>query len=241
MTIALIDDEAVHLDALKTALNDALGDLGLDAETIDCFDKPDRFLFALEADRYDIIILDIYMDEVHGIDVARKIREKDPHVALAFCTSSNEFATESYEVDARYYLQKPISKEKVTTMLKRFNLSAIERNRAIRLPDGYRLPLRHILYTEYQNHTVTFRISGQKPHTVYMNQGDAEKLLLAHKDFCVINKGCIVNFSAVKRLEDSAFLMKSGDVLPIARRRLKEIEAAYTAYLFEKMDGEDGF
>ena len=38
--------------------------------------------------------------ELTGIDVARLIREKDKEVKLVFCTSSNEFAGESYEVNA---------------------------------------------------------------------------------------------------------------------------------------------
>ncbi len=62
--------------------------------------------------------------------------------------------------------------------------------------------------------------------------------MLSHKDFCVINKGCIVNFTQVTIMEASAFCMQNGETLPIARRRFKEIEAAYTRYLFEKMDGE---
>lgn len=145
MKIALVDDEQRQLDILRDTLTAALADLGFDAENIECFTAGDAFLDSMEANKYDIILLDIYMNNLNGVDVARKIREIDEDVALAFCTSSNEYASQSYEVDARYYLQKPISKEKVAAMLRRFNLSKIERSRQIRLPDGSRIPLRHIL------------------------------------------------------------------------------------------------
>ncbi len=239
MKIALVDDEQLQLDILKHTLTGALAELGLDAESIECFTSGDIFLGSLEANKYDIIILDIYMDNLNGVDVARKIREIDEDVALAFCTSSNEYASQSYEVDARYYLQKPISKEKVAAMLKRFNLSKIERNRSIRLPDGSRVPLRHILYTEYVEHSVMFHLKGQQPHTVRTSQGEIETLLLSHKGFCVINKGCIVNFEQVQAIESNTFLMSNGKMVSIARRRFKEIEAAYKQFLFEKMDRED--
>ncbi len=180
------------------------------------------------------------MNQLKGVDIARRIRDIDRDVALAFCTSSNEYASQSYEVDARYYLQKPISKEKVAAMLKRINLSRIEHNRSIRLPDGSRVPLRHILYTEYLDHSVMFQLKGQAPQTVRTSQSEVETLLLSHKGFCVINKGCIVNFAQAERIERSTFVMVDGKSLPIARRRFKEIEAAYKQFLFEKMDKEDG-
>ncbi len=238
MKIALVDDESYHLNTLRETLVSSLNELGLDAEILDAFLTPDEFFSGFEVGKYDIIILDIYMDRDSGIDVARKIRESDRDVTLVFCTSSNEFASQSYEVDAKYYLNKPISNEKVTFMLRRLDLAKIERNRTIRLPDGFRVPLRHIMYTEYINHSVQFHIRGEKPHTVYANHGDIEKLLLSHKGFSVVNKGCIVNFAQVKRIETNTFVMQNGETLPVARRRFKDIESAYTEYRFELMDSE---
>lgn len=239
MHIALIDDEPLQLHTLRETLIAALADQGLEAESIECFPQAADFLAGMAADKYDIIILDIYMNGMNGIDVARKIREMDPHVALAFCTSSNEYAAQSYEAEARYYLQKPILKEKISAMLKRLNLEKIQRDRNIRLPDGHRVPLRHIVYTEYINHSVKFHVRGQEPHTVRASQSEIQELLLPYKGFAMINKGCIVNLAQIKAIQPNAFLMRNGDTVPIARRRFKEIEAAYTRYLFEKMDEED--
>ncbi len=241
MNIALLDDEAHQLNTLKATISDVLADIGLEADKIDCYTNAESFFEDIELNRYDIIILDIYMHELNGIDVARKIREYDQEVAIAFCTSSNEYAAQSYEVDAKYYLQKPISKDKVSAMLKRINLNKIERNRSIRLPDGFRIPLRHIIFEEYINHSVQFHIRGQKPRIVRANQSEIEGLLLHHKGFCVINKGCIVNFDQVKAIEANTFIMHNGEKVSIARRRFKEIEKAYTEFLFKKMDEEASF
>ncbi len=240
MKIALIDDEPYLLNNLKDTLILSLSELSIEAECVDTYTEGDTFLADFEAGKYDIIILDIYMDGMTGIEVARKIRETDTDVSLAFCTSSNEFAYETYEVEAKYYLNKPVSQEKVAAMLKRFNLTGLERNRTLKMPDGYRVPLRQIIFTEYNNHSVTFHIKGIVPRSFYMTQGDAEALLLRHKGFYVINKGCIVNFEQVRSLESGAFQMQNGENVPIARRRYKELEAAYTQYIFDKMLGEVG-
>ncbi len=238
MNFALVDDEPIQLNIMKQTLTAALDRIGIAERCIDEYSDAAAFIESFEEGKYDIVILDIYMDSLMGVDVARKIREKDENVTLAFCTSSNDFASQSYEVNARDYLQKPVTEEKVIKMLTRFNLAQIERNRSIRLPDGFRVPLRSIIFTEYINHSVQFHIKDQAPRTIRGNQSDVEALLTQHKGFYVINKGCIVNFAQVKAFESGTFQMQNGENVPIARRRYKEIEAAYTKYLFDKMLGE---
>ncbi len=161
MNFALVDDEQLQLNTLKQLLTSALNKLGMDAEHIECYSEPQSFIDGFEAGKFDIIILDIYMDGIMGVDIARQIRTKDENVSLAFCTSSNEFASQSYEVNAKYYLQKPVTEEKLSKMLSRLDLARIERNRTVRLPDGFKVPLRSIIFTEYINHSIKFHIKGQ--------------------------------------------------------------------------------
>lgn len=238
MKIALIDDEQHQLETLKACLQEAFSSIGISPKELATYTSGDDFFANWESGQYDIIILDIYMGQENGIDIARKIREQDKQVALAFCTSSNEFAAQSYEVEARYYLNKPISLDTVLVMLRRMNLAEMERNKTVRLPDGYACPLRHILYTEYSNHSVRFHLREQAPHAVYMNHSEVEALLLPHTGFSAINKGSIVNYAQVRKLENNAFVMQNGEILPIARRRYKEIEKSYLSYRFDRLDEE---
>ncbi len=238
MRIALVEDDKQQLAALQSNLLDTLHNLHIHIQALEHYPSGEQFLARWQAGMYDLIILDIYMEAVTGIDVARRIRESDSTCQLAFCTSSNEFASESYEVDAGYYLQKPISVEKITAMLKRLDLTRIEQSRTVRLPDGTLCLLRSIAYTEYHNHTVTFYLDGGKTQSVYMNHAEAEQLLLPYGNFHCINKGCIVNFNLVRNLEDGAFIMCDGTMLPIARRRLKELQDAFTVHRFQRMERE---
>ncbi len=240
MRIALVDDDPQQLQILQTMLHNALQNLGADVTRMDTFSGAEALLAAWQPGSYDIILLDIYMDGKSGVEAARQLRQQDANVALAFCTSSNEFAAESYEVGAGYYLQKPLSEEKITAMLRRLDLARIQRSRTVRLPDGFRCLLRQILYTEYSNHSVTFHIWDSQPHSVYMSHGEAETLLTHYRHFCCINKGCIVNLAMVKKITPTEFVMRDGQALPISRRRYKEVYAAYTQYHFERLDEEVG-
>ncbi|MDO4622263.1 MAG: LytTR family DNA-binding domain-containing protein [Eubacteriales bacterium] len=238
MRIAIVDDEDFFLNQLKDTMQDKLSDMGITIRQIDQFHSSEEFFSVRKPHMYSVIFLDIYIDEENGVDIAQKIRETDPDTALVFCTTSNEFAAQSYEVDARYYLQKPITEDKVAAMLKRVNFLNLEKNRSIVLPDGYRCIFRKIRYTNYMNHSVVFYIEGAEPHNVYMSHSDAEKLLLPYPEFVTINKGNIVNMNMVERISKNTFHMKNGELLPISRRRFKDVSEAYAAFQFKKMESE---
>ena len=73
-----------------------LPDSDLHARSIDTFLSGTDFFAAWKTGMYDLIFLDIYLKDCLGIDIARQIRESDKDVLLVFCTTSNEFASESY-------------------------------------------------------------------------------------------------------------------------------------------------
>lgn len=236
MKIAIVDDETIYLEQLHATVKRELELLSIHAQYIDLFHSAEEFLNTWTRKKYNVIFLDIYIDQESGVELARKIRETDSEVTLVFCTTSNEFAAQSYEVDARYYLQKPITEEKVASMLKRVNFVRLEKNQTIYLPDGYKCLLHKIQYTNYMNHSVVYYIDGTEPHNVYMSHGDAEKLLLPHKEFCTINKGNIVNMGMVEKITKNAFQMKNGELLPISRRRYKAVAQAYAEYKFSQLE-----
>lgn len=235
MKIAIVEDVQACQKELQTALYAALTSMGIAVGQTDVFSSAKEFLTSWHFGNYDIIFIDIYMDEENGVSLARRIRQTDDDVVLVFCTSSNEFAAESYEVRAGYYLNKPVTADKLVSAFRQINLLHLDQERSVRLPDGYRCLLRQIIYTEYLNHTIIFHFCGSGSHTVYMNQYEVEALLLTDDRFKSVNKGCIVNFSMAKRIDGGVFTMQNGDKIPISRRRYKEISEAYTRYRFEKM------
>ena len=72
-----------------------------------------------DGNKADIIILDIDMPGDDGIKIGKRIRESDSDVIIIFYTSYPQYAVESYDCDAFYYLMKDCSKEKFFTVLKR--------------------------------------------------------------------------------------------------------------------------
>ncbi len=115
--IALCDDEEEQLQNLSGLLSKWAGHSGLSLD-MRTFPSAEAFLFAYEEDSaYDILILDIEMKDISGMDLARRIRKEDKRVEILFITSHFEFISEGYEVDALHYLTKPVSEKKLYAVL----------------------------------------------------------------------------------------------------------------------------
>lgn len=237
MKIAMIDDDAQMLAGLKAHLNAALGN---SAEILS-FPSGEAFLEVWAPSAFDLIILDIFMGKLTGMDVAREIRKTDRQVYLVFCTTSNEFASESYEVNASYYLRKPIGQDQVKAMLDRIDLAQIERLRTVRLPDGTCVVLHDILYVDCAAHCITLHCKSGKSINIRANFSEIEELLCAYSYFFCPSKGLIVNFREVAAKNTDSFTLTDGSRIPISRRKAKEVMEAYSSFLFAaiRKGGED--
>ena len=239
MRIALVDDEVIQLQLLNDLLATELCSLICQTPNIiDTYLSGQAFLESWKTGSYDVIILDIFMGGITGVDVAKQIRMSDSEVKLVFCSRSNEFAAESYQVNAQYYLLKPATKSSVSNMLKRLNLDMIQRMQTVTLPDGHDLIQRQILYTEYYNHVIDIHLKDGNIYRLRGNHSSLEELLAPSGYICSPSKGILINFHEVTQLQDSHVLMSDGKVLPVSRRRSKFIHAEYTKFRFQKMRAE---
>lgn len=239
MKIALVDDEMIMLQNLRDLLAAELTRLIPHTQhRIDGYRNGKTFLDHWQPGAYDVVILDIFMGGLTGVDVAKQIRLSDTNVKLVFCSRSNEFAAESYEVNAQYYLVKPATASGIANMLQRLNLELIQLGQTITLPDGHDVILRQILFTEYYNHVVTIHMKDDQPHRLRANHSQLEELLAPCGYIYSPSKGILVNFHEVTRMSEDSFTLSSGDVLPISRRKSKDIQDAYTKFRFQKLRSE---
>ena len=231
LKIAVVDDDIQMYERLQNYFDELLGAA---AELI-YFPNGETFLDSWQPGMFDLIILDIFMDRLTGMDIAKNIRRTDREVRIVFCTTSNEFASESYEVNACYYLHKPFGKERVKAMLDRIDISEIEKMRTVRLPDGTNAVLRDIIYVDCSSHCITLHCKCTNNISVRANFSQIESLLCAYPYFFIPSKGLIVNFYEVTAQNHDTFTMSDGSRIPISRRKAKEVMDAYSAFLFEQL------
>lgn len=231
MRVALVDDNKNDL----ALLHEYISEQTAHSCQIDTFSSGESFLALWEKSCYDLVVLDIFMGEMTGIEVARKLRETDKNVHIAFGTSSNEFASESYDLNACYYLCKPFQADKIKAMLDRINTDEMELVRSVKLSDGQSVILRNVIYIDCGSHSVTIHCKGGENIISRTSFADAELVFRDHSYFYTSTKGVIVNFYEVTLQQNDLFVMSDGTRIPISRRKSKETLEAFARFRFDNL------
>ena len=87
--------------------------------SVDQWSTGEDFLHAFVPGRYQLLFLDIYMNQLNGVETARTIREQDEDCAIVFVTTSTDHALEGFDVNALHYLLKPITAAQLDTVFQR--------------------------------------------------------------------------------------------------------------------------
>ena len=112
MRIAICDDEVAVLSSLSDFINKTYRDINLLTEQ---YSSGETLIRAIEKQgmSYDLLFLDIEMDDIDGIQVAKKVHALLADMYIVFITSHDEFAMTGYEVSAFRFLTKPIQPQKL--------------------------------------------------------------------------------------------------------------------------------
>ena len=238
MRIAVVDDEPADREKLAADIVSWTREHGLPLEEEPVLlPSGESLLEGFGPGQYSVIFLDIYMDGLSGMETARRIRALDRACQLIFVTTSPDFAVESYELAAAWYLVKPYSRETLGRALERCDMTRLEQERFLVLPGPggpQRLLLHHIAWTEYENRRVWVHFKDGRETQVLLNQGQLSELLLRESFFCDCIKGILVNFEAVDKLLPDRFLLKTGQSIPVSRLKYREIRDRFFAYSYER-------
>ena len=181
---------------------------------------------------YDLILLDIEMKHLDGMETARRIRELDPDVMLVFITNMAQYAIKGYAVGALDYVLKPVPYFAFSQQLQKVEEQLRRRTRhylAVPVEGGLRrLDTSRIYYIESEGHRVHF----------YTEEGDfaapgALKALeekLADRPFARCNSGYLVNLAQVQAVQQNTVEVGPYE-LQVSRPKRKSFLAALTDYI----------
>ena len=234
--IAVCDDEADCLNASVQMIEAWSVESGIPAE-IYRFDNGDELISRNAAVRMDIIILDIIMPLLNGIDTAQELRQSDKAVKIIFLTSSPEFALKSYEVKAQDYLIKPLIYRNLKEALDECSLAFYRepKNLVLRTSYGYqKLYFHDMEYVEAQNKKVIFYLRSWKSVEVAEALNSFENRLLGNDGFFKCHRSYLVYLPNVDHFSATDITMKSGRSVPIARGFGKAFQEAYFAAMFQE-------
>jgi len=234
MIIACIDDQPKDGQETLFIIKNQIEKSGGTVCRIAYYPSADDFFKDWKPGRFGLILLDIFLEKESGIEIAKLIRRIDNKVPIVFCSTSNEFASESYEVQANYYLTKPITPHSVDSMISHLKLLHKDED-LLELPDHRMLPLSQFLYSEYHNHQISLFLKSGRTEKIWSSQSDFLTGALKYSYLLAVTPGTLINLREVTDLKDDSFYMSNGSIVPFSRRKKKEFENRYKDYLFSRL------
>lgn len=179
--------------------------------------------------QFDIILLDIQMKHMNGMDAAEKVRALDKDVVIIFITSTVSYAVQGYAVDALGYVLKPVSPPAFEKLLdksiERVNSSKAKTYIKINVDDKQlKLDCESIIYIESSRNNVIIHEKGNN----YTTLGPLKKFeeLLEEKGFSKCHNAYLINLSHVEAVQKEEVILSNGLTLPMSRAKKKDFMSA---------------
>lgn len=231
--IGICDDENILLEQIKEHAEDCFSQNQIFA-SIHTFNKGKNLLYEIEdGTSYDLLLLDIEMPEIDGMELAAQIKKLLPDVLILFITSHMKYALDAYELSVFRYIPK-------NDLDGRLDHALLDAAKLIELQmrDSYiiqnqsrleRIPLKNLLYITHEgkNALLVTNISepsGEKKSFKVrktMQQVFAE---LGGTEFIFIDRGCIVNLSQIMSVREDFCILKDNTHLPVSKSRLQDLK-----------------
>ena len=233
LRIAICDDDKNVADSHADVVRACLSRTGIAGEVQTYVDGKNLLCDVLDDHfHYDLILLDIEMPQISGMDLARQLRPALPNVKMIFITSHVEYAIDAYELSIfRYVPKQELEKRLPGAITDALTLLSLEEGRVYTIQTNSRLeriPYRDVLYISKdgknalittENGTSPVRKSLQK----VFDELDAE-------EFLFIDRGCIVNLIHVMQIRDASAVLKDGTCLPVSRSHLQDVKEKINEY-----------
>ncbi len=228
--IAIAEDEQIYTRQMKEYIGQFSEESGEQFE-VTCYTDGAELVEEFKA-QFDLILLDVEMPLLNGMEAAEQIRQSDSEVVIIFITNLAQYAIRGYAVDALDYVLKPVNYFVFSQKLSR----AIERMKmkqncylTVAVKGGaVKLNTEDIFYVESQGHNLIFhtRIGEVKSRGVLKETEE----ILQGQHFYRCNHGYLVNLMHVDGVRDGSVLI-NGERLLISRPRKAEFMEVLAGYM----------
>ncbi len=223
LKIAICDDSAADRRFIAEIARSWAKDTGRDARITE-FPSAESFLFEFDGG-WDILLLDIEMGGMDGVELAKRLREKSATLQIVFITGYSEYIEEGYEVEALHYLVKPVDPSKLRSVLTRAVGKLAKNEKALTLDSGgetVRVPVYEIRCAEVRGNYVT--LHARSDITVKMTLGELMDML--DDRFYRVSRWAMVNLTRVSRVSRNEVTLTDGSVIPLPRGAWEGINRA---------------
>ena len=217
---------------------------GIDIDSY-CFTSGEDLLRSMsDGNAFDLMLLDILMPGLSGIELAREIRKHNEEAVMVFLTISKKHALEAYGVSAVQYILKPLKAHTLFPVLDKI-IPTINQEKIRYFPlstpeSEVKIPFQSIICIEHNHRRLKVCLDNGKTFlSKYIRDSFAENIapLLQDSRFIFAHRSFVINIDKAEELRKNELIMKNGNVVPVSRYKYVELREAYQSYI--ESDGED--
>ena len=230
MKLAIVDDEKIAVDLLKKYIKRFEEENKFDIN-VSVFYNPNDFLINYSND-YELVLMDIEMPGLNGIETAKELRRIDSNVVLMFITNMMQYAINGYEVEAIDFVLKPLSYEDFVLKMQKA-LRYVSRNKdkkiTINTQDSIvNLYISDIYYIEVNKHYLLYHTTNG----VYTTRGVMKNVAEALEEYNFVrsNHCYLINLKYIQSINGN-IVRVSGTDLSISRNKKNELMMKFTKYI----------
>lgn len=229
--IAICNDEVAESKYLTLLISTWIEQSENLTVLLSTFNSTEEFLSVYEKDKdFDILLLNIEMDEINEIDLAKRIHEEDSSLQIVFVTRVSDYKAHGYEVPALHYLKKPVRSEKLLEVLNQAvaNLHKSERPILFQLENKtIRIPADSIMFAKASEGLVVVHTIGNSFHV--KSSISAVKKLLGD-EFVRCHRSYIVSLKYIREITKTDVVLDNDKSIPLARTLYSKVNQDFISF-----------
>ena len=231
LKFAICDDEPMMVQELDGHLADYMKENRITAYSVSSFPDGRALLDAI--DRFDVIFLDIQMEQPDGMETAKLLRRRGDHSLLVFVTVLKELVFDAFQVEAYDYLLKPLDRARFKQTMERV-LRSLDRKTAedivIQRGTGCEVVLlSDIVYCEVLGRKIYLHKHDGTVSDYYDKLEDLERRVDGR--FFKCHRSYLVNLDHVRGCQAGQVLLSQGERIPVSRLRERDLTGALLLHM----------
>lgn len=225
--IAICDDEERAVALAEKNVRTCLKAQGIGCE-ITTYTQSRNLLYDITDDGffYDLILLDIEMPGISGMEIPQQVKAYLPNVRIIFVTSHTEYAIDAFELSIfRYVPKNNLEVKLAAAVIDAAKLIELEAGQEYTIQTANRMEkirCKDIFYIQRDGKNASIVTSTGTAKVRRSLQQVFDELNMP--EFIYIDRGCIVNIIHIMKISNGMAVLKNGEELPISRSHLQEVK-----------------